>query len=231
MEYKDRKKDILDILYANGRVSVLELAKTLFVSEMTIRRDLSEMEKDGVLKRYRGGAVLTAFSSEMPISQRFFVDESEKIYLSKKAINFLSDDLTIFIDSSSTCHYIIPYINRFKNISIVTNSVNALLIASKSQIPCILLGGKYYCRDMCFVGSIAEQYANGVNVDVAFFSSLGLSEDGIISDMDIEQTMIRKIIMSHSKKNIFLFEKNKLNKTYVYTLCHKTDVDELFIST
>ena len=44
MEYKDRKKDILDILYANGRVSVLQLAKTLFVSEMTIRRDLSEME-------------------------------------------------------------------------------------------------------------------------------------------------------------------------------------------
>ena len=231
MEYKDRKKDILDILYANGRVSVLQLAKTLFVSEMTIRRDLSEMEKDGVLKRYRGGAVLTAVSSEMPISQRFFVEESEKIYLSKKAINFLSDDLTIFIDSSSTCHYIIPYINRFKNISIVTNSVNALLIASKSQIPCILLGGKYYCRDMCFVGSIAEQYANGVNVDVAFFSSLGLSEDGIISDRGIEQTMIIKIIMSHSKKNIFLFEKNKLNKIYVYTLCHKTDVDELFIST
>lgn len=57
MEYKDRKKDILDILYANGRVSVSKLAKTLFVSEMTIRRDLSEMEKDGVLKRYRGGAV------------------------------------------------------------------------------------------------------------------------------------------------------------------------------
>lgn len=230
MENKDRKKDILDILYANGRVSVLELAKTLFVSEMTIRRDLSEMEKDGVLKRYRGGAVLTAVSSEMPISQRFFVDESEKIYLSKKAINFLSDDLTIFIDSSSTCHYIIPYINRFKNIAIVTNSVNALLIAPKSRIPCILIGGEYYDQDMCFVGSIAEQYANEVNVDVAFFSSLGLSEDGIISDRDIEQTMIRKIIMSHSKKNIFLFEKNKLNKTYLYTLCHKNDVDEVFIS-
>ena len=231
MEFKDRKKDIIDILYANGRVSVTELARALFVSEMTIRRDLSELEKDGVLKRYRGGAVLTAASSEMPISQRFFVDETEKIYLSKKAISFLSDNLTIFIDSSSTCHYIIPYINRFKNITIITNSVNALLIASKSQIPCVLLGGKYYCQDMCFVGSIAEQYANEVNVDVAFFSSLGLSEEGIISDTDIEQTMIRKIIMSHSKKNIFLFEMSKLNITYLYTLCHKTDVDEVFIST
>lgn len=230
MEFKDRKKDILDILYETGRVSVSMLAKTLFVSEMTIRRDLNEMEKDGLIKRYRGGAVLISVREQMPITQRFFVDESEKIYLSKKAINFLNNDLTIFIDSSSTCQYIIPYINRFKNITVITNSVNALLIASKSQIPCILIGGKYYSQDMCFVGSIAEQYANEYNVDVAFFSSLGLSEDGIISDNDIEQTMIRKIIMSHSKKNVFLFEKNKIKKTYAYTVCHKTDVDEIFIA-
>ena len=230
MQYKGRKKDILDILYASGRISVSKLAETLFVSEMTIRRDLSEMEKDGVIKRYRGGAVLNPVSSKMPITQRFFVDENEKIVLSKKAIGFLSDDLTVFIDSSSTCQYIIPYINRFKNITIVTNSVNALLMASKSKIACVLIGGKYYERDMCFVGSIAEQYANEFNVDIAFFSSLGLSEDGIISDTDIEQTMIRKIIMSHSKKNVFLFEKNKLNKIFTYTVCHKSDVDEVILS-
>ena len=81
MQYKGRKKDILDILYASGRISVSKLAETLFVSEMTIRRDLSEMEKVGVIKRYRGGAVLNPVSSKMPITQRFFVDESEKIYL------------------------------------------------------------------------------------------------------------------------------------------------------
>lgn len=230
MQYKGRKKDILDILYASGRISVSKLAETLFVSEMTIRRDLSEMEKDAVIKRYRGGAVLSPVSSKMPITQRFLVDENEKIFLSKKAIGFLSDDLTVFIDSSSTCQYIIPYINRFKNITIVTNSVNALLMASKSKIACVLIGGKYYERDMCFVGSRAEQYANEFNVDIAFFSSLGLSEDGIISDTDIEQTMIRKIIMSHSKKNVFLFEKNKLNKIFTYTVCHKSDVDEVILS-
>ena len=220
MEFKDRKKDILDILYAKGRVSVSSLAKTLFVSEMTIRRDLSELEKKGVLKRYRGGAVLTAVSSEMPIS-----DENKKIFLAKKAVKFLKDGLSVFIDSSSTCQYIIPYISRFKNITLITNSVNALLIASKSQMPCILIGGKYCDKDMCFVGSMAEQSAEQFNVDVAFFSAMGLSEDGIISDPDIEQSMIRKIIMEHSKKNIFLFEEGKLNQKYFYTICHKNAVD------
>ena len=229
MEFEDRKKDILDILYAKGRVTVSELAKTLFVSEMTIRRDLSELEKNGVLKRYRGGAVLTAMSSEMPISQRFFVGESEKISLAKKAIKFLADDITVFIDSSSTCQYIIPYMSRFKNIKLITNSVNALLIASKSQIPCILIGGNYCDKDMCFTGSIAERYAGQFNADVAFFSAMGMSFDGIISDPNIEQSMIRKIIIEHSKKNIFLFEENKLNKKYFYTICHKNDVDDVII--
>ena len=231
MKYKGRKKDIFDILYANGKVSVSKLANTLFVSEMTIRRDLIEMERDGAIKRYRGGAILNTVNNKMPIEQRFFVDEKEKIYLSKKAIGFLCDDLTIFIDSSSTCQYIIPYISRFKNINIITNSVKALLIASKFKISCVLIGGKYISYDMCFVGSIAEQYANSYNVDVAFFSSLGLSKDGIISDTDIEQTMIRKIIMTNSKKNIFLFEKAKVNKIYAYTVCYKSDVDEVIIST
>lgn len=230
MILKDRKKEIFDILYEEGRISVSKLAEILYVSEMTIRRDLSDMEKNGILKRYRGGAVLTATHSEMPISRRFFVDENEKKDLSKQSVKFLDDNLTIYIDSSSTCQYIIPYINKFKNITLITNSVNALLMASRMQIPCILIGGKYYCQDMCFVGSLTEQYAEQFNVDVAFFSSLGMSEDGIISDPDIEQTMVRRIIMDHSKKNIFLFEKNKLNKKYLYTLCHKNDVDELLIS-
>lgn len=230
MNYDDRKKDILDILYEKGRVSVSELSKTLFVSEMTIRRDLSDLERKGVLRRYRGGAVLAATDSDMPISRRFFVDEDEKIMLSKKAVSFLDNDLTVYIDSSSTCQYIIPYMSRFKNITIITNSVNALLIASKSKTPCILIGGTYYEQDMCFVGSIAEQYAKQFVVDIAFFSTLGLSEEGIISDSDIEQTMIRKIIMQNSKKNIFLFEKSKLNKKFFYILCNKNDADEIIIS-
>jgi DeoR/GlpR family transcriptional regulator of sugar metabolism len=227
MDFGDRKKEILDLLFSKGRITVSELSKTFFVSEMTIRRDLSELEANGLVKRYRGGAVLTSANSEMPLSQRFFVDEKEKIALGKRAIPFLRDDLTVFIDSSSTCQYIIPHLGRFKNITLVTNSVNALQMASKWKIPCFLIGGKYCSKEMDFVGSLAERYAEQFNVDVAFFSSKGLSEDGIISDTDVERCMIRKIVMAHSKKNIFLFEPSKLNKKYFYTLCHKNEVDEV----
>ena len=113
MEDQSREKDILDILYERDRISVAELAKILFVSEMTVRRDLTSLEKKGVIKRYRGGAVLTTVSNEMPISRRFFVDEDEKKDLGRQAAEFLADGQTVYLDSSSTCQYIIPYMNKF----------------------------------------------------------------------------------------------------------------------
>ena len=230
MEIENRKKDILDILYEKERVSVAELAKALYVSEMTIRRDLKELEENGILKRYRGGAVLTVMSSELPASKRFFLDEDEKKALGKQAAKYLTDNISVFIDSSSTCQYVIPYIKNFENITIITNSINTLLAATKNQIKCVLIGGEYYSKDECFVGALARRFAEEFNVDVAFISTLGISEDGVISDSDLDQTMIRRSILTRAGKKIFLFEKNKLNKKYLYTLCRKDDADDVIIS-
>ncbi|MBQ8207966.1 MAG: hypothetical protein IJZ89_04435, partial [Clostridia bacterium] len=153
----------------------------------------------------------------------------EKEELSKKCISYLHDGMTVFIDSSSTCQYLIPHISRFKDMTIVTNSVKALLTAGNMHIPCILIGGEYYEQDMCLVGSIAEQYVRHLNVDIAFFTTAAYSDDGIISDFDIRQTMIRKILMENSKQNIFLFENYKLNKKLLYTLCHKEEATAVII--
>ncbi len=230
MALEGRKKDILELLYEKGKISVSELSATLYVSEMTVRRDLSEMEKDGFLRRYRGGAVLKINSGEMPISQRFLLDKDEKEELCERCERFLHDGMTVFIDSSSTCQYLIPHIRKFKNITMVTNSVKALLTAGNMHIPCILIGGEYYEHDMCLVGSVAEEHARSLNVDAAFFTTAAYSEDGIISDFDVRQTMIRKILMKNSKQNIFLFESYKLNKKCLYTLCHRDDATAVIVS-
>lgn len=231
MELNGRKKEIYDLLYesGSGRISVSKLAQVLYVSEMTIRRDLGELEQAGLIKRYRGGALLVTVPKELPVEKRFFVDESEKKELSKLAARFLTDNITIYIDSSSTCQYIIPHIRRFKKITMVTNSVNALLMASKMSIPCILIGGTYHAHDMCFTGSLAESFAKQLNVDVAFFSVLGIADDGILSDPDIEQTMIRKVLFANAKKKIFLLEQSKTNQKYLYTVCHKSEADAVLL--
>ncbi len=228
MEARNRQKEILDILHAKGRVSVSELSRTLFVSEMTVRRDLAEMERCGFLYRYRGGAVPRYSTGEMPISERLLLDKEEKEALAERCKEYLADGMTVFIDSSSTCQFIIPHVAAHKDVRILTNSVKALLTASELHIPCLLIGGEYYEQDMCLVGSLAEESAKNFNVDTAFFTTAAYSEeDGVISDFDLGQTAIRKIIMKNSKKNIFLFEKNKCKKKLTYTLCRADEADAI----
>ena len=223
MDNNTRKGEILEILNRKGRVSVSELAKTLYVSEMTVRRDLSEMENGGYLKRYRGGAVLKADLREMPISERLFVDESEKKELCALCLKYLRDNITVYLDSSSTCLYIIPHLAKYRNVTVITNSVKALLNASAIHIPCILIGGEYYGQDMCLVGSFAEQSALDFNTDVAFMSTAAYSFDGVVSDFDLGQTMVRRAIMKNAKRKVFLFEGSKLGKKLAYTLCRNSD--------
>ncbi len=224
-----RQKDILDILYRSGRVSVSELAHVLYVSEMTIRRDLTEMEKSGYLKRYRGGAVLKVDTREMPISERFYVDEEEKKQLCSLCTAYLRNNITVYIDSSSTCLYIIPHLAKYEKIQVVTNSVKALQAASELHIPCILLGGEYYEQDMCLVGPMTEEFVEEMNFDVAFMTTAAYSQDGVISDFDIRQTAVRKRVIKNTKETVFLFERSKLDKKLTYTLCTKDDVSKIII--
>ena len=102
-------------------------------------------------------------------------------------------------------------------------------MASEFHIPCFLIGGEYYEEDMCFIGSAAEMYSRNINVDVAFFSARGITEDGVITDPVMDQSAVRLKIMKNSKCNVFLFEKSKVGKKFTYTICCNEDVDEVII--
>ncbi len=225
----ERHKQILDILDEKERVSTKLLAKTLYVSEMTIRRDLKQLEQDGLLQRYSGGAAKIMNDTLVPISERKLFHSAEKIKLAKQAEKYLHDNMTVFIDSSSTCMYLIPIISKFKDVKIVTNSIQNLLIAAHYHLPCFIAGGNYYKRDMCSIGNTTISNLNDINVDIAFCTSLGISEDGIISDEDEHQAMVRKTVMKNAKIKVLLFVQNKIGKKYVYTLCRADDVDHIIM--
>lgn len=223
MELNDRQQSILNILREKGKISVTALAKELCYSEMTIRRDLTKMEKAGLLKRSHGMALENDINSQ-PVTTRSFAQDSEKRKLCKEASQYLADKMTVFLDSSSTCIYLIPYIAEHKEMCIFTNSVQVLLSAANFHIPCYLTGGKYYERDMCLLGAQAEKYAENINVDVAFFSCAGYTEDGRITDDSEEQTAVRIAAMKNAKKSIMLFDSTKRNVTYAFTVCREEDV-------
>lgn len=228
MILNDRQNELLKLLKKHGRMSVKKLAEHFYVSEMTVRRDLKEMENCGYLQRYNGGAVYIP-ETTLPVDVRKFTHLKEKKTIIENAKKHLADSMTVFIDSSSTCLYIIPALAEYKDIKLVTNSVQNLTAAAEYHIPCIISGGIYYEADMCCVGSLAEEFLRDINVDTAFFSAAAISDDGVISDNDIYQTAVRKTVMQNSHKNIFFLDKEKCGKKCVYTLCRKEDADYVII--
>ena len=229
MAINDRQTEIIKLLKENKRMSVKSLADRLFVCEMTIRRDLKELELLGHIQRYNGGAVYSGEYNNLPISSRKLLHQAEKKKISSQAKKYLSDSITVFIDSSSTCLYIVPMLSEYENITIITNSVQCLIVASKYHISCIMAGGNYYEHDMCTVGSMTNDFLRSFNPDIGFFSSRGLSDDGIISDGDENQTAARKSVMANCKKKIFMFDSAKQHKKYTYTLCTTDDIDDVIL--
>lgn len=223
MELNERQRQIFDLICDNKKMTTTKLSQMLYVAEMTIRRDLALMEKGGYLKRYRGGAMSLSQNEGFPVTQRLLVDEDEKRILAKKAAAFLSDNISVFIDSSSTAQFLIEHIKKFKNVKIITNSVSALVTASKLNIPVFLIGGEYCEHEMCCLGFAAEKAAEKFNVDLAFMSTLGISEDGAITDSSFDVIAVKECILSNAKHTVFMFEESKIGKSGLYTVCRKDD--------
>ncbi len=220
----ERQRDILSYVNANKQASVGELAAKFFVSDMTVRRDLVYLESKGFLKRYHGGAVSEEQTIMQPLQIRSSRNNKEKAALAEEAAKHLCNGQMIYLDSSSTCSYLIPHIAKFEGITVVTNSSRQLLLLSDRNISTIFIGGTYYGRDMCCVGENAVEQIKNMNYDLGFFSSTGYMPEGKITDSEPHQTAIRIAAVRNSGKAIFMFDQTKIGKLYPYTLCHESDV-------
>ncbi len=230
MKLTARQNEILQILKEKDRVCVNELKEKLFVSDMTVRRDLKVLQEERLIKRYHGGAIAVKNPHLMPMTLRRYWHENEKRQLGKMAEKYLSDDQMVFLDSSSTCLYVIPFLRQRKNISVVTNSVTVALTASENGIPCTLTGGTFYEPDMCLIGEETVAYLSTVRPDLAFFSARGYDEEHkICYDDDLHQVAVRRAVIKNAVINIFMFDHSKKGITGPYIVCEPERITELIV--
>ena len=225
----DRQKQILEIVDNKKRVSVIALSKALFVSQMTVRRDLQKMEQEGHIRRYHGGALALEDYINASIDVRMRVYEKEKRTMAAQAEKYVRDGQTIFLNSSSTCAYVIPCLKKHKDITVVTNSVQFLLMLSKLHIKCILAGGEYLENDRCLVGRNTENFLRNINPDIAFLSCSGISDSGAVTEFEEATAEITRIAVANSKRKILLADNSKLGQTYTHTVCHVDDMDDVIV--
>jgi DeoR family fructose operon transcriptional repressor len=229
MGLNERQRQILEWTEKKQRISVSLLAKKLYVSEMTVRRDLDKMEQEGFLRRYHGGAVANSEHMQDPIDLRMHVNEKEKRDLAKKAEAHLQNGQTVFLPGCSTCAFLIPYLKKYENIHVITNSIQFLTVLSKMRIRCTLTGGEYYEKDKTLVGRDCENFLRSINTDIAFLACDGISDDGMVTIKDESQAALVRIGFRNSAKRVILSDRSKLGAKYTYNICHTDEADEIIV--
>lgn len=214
---QERQDQILQILNAKRYCTVAHLAKNLYVANITVRRDLEEMEKKGMLVRCHGGAALPDHENrEVPFEIRDKENNAAKDVIARKAVKLIHDGDTIFLDASSTVSHLLNYINADQNVTIITNSIRNVEKLRGKGIHCYLTGGALLENSHALVGKIAEETLSGLYADICFFSSQGITDDGIISDFSEEETRLRKCMIRNAKKSVFLYDHSKIGKRFLF---------------
>ena len=217
---KERQEAILSTLAAKQFCSISELAQQLFVAPITVRRDLTEMEAAGLLKRCHGGASVVDFANrEVPYELRSRENASAKARIAKKAVQQIHHGDTVFLDASTTVAHMADYIDSQLELTIITNSIRVLEKLRGKGIRCYLTGGMLLENSSALVGRIAEDTVASLYADVCFFSSQGITEDGVITDFSEDETRLRKRMLDNAKRKIFLYDHSKLGKRFLFKVC------------
>ncbi|MBR3965947.1 MAG: DeoR/GlpR transcriptional regulator [Clostridia bacterium] len=229
MFYSKRHEDILKILKEREAASVHFLAKALFVSEPTVRRDLDILQKQGRVRRTFGGAVICELlNREVPLSLREREGRGAKAVIAERASDLLSDGQVIFLDASSTTSYLVEYIAKYNDMTVITNSPKTSLALAEKKVRSFCTGGLMLENSIAYVGSLAESFVKNFNADIFFFSCRGVSDDGRLTDSSLEESELRKVMMENSKKIAFLCTSDKIGKKYMYNLCRVQSADHVF---
>ncbi len=224
----ERYNKIIEILETKTSATVHYLATQLHVSEPTIRRDLSKLAETKKIKRTFGGAVINFdINAEVPLALREEDNKQLKEMIALEAVKYIKDDCVIFLDASSTVSYIIPHLQKFKNLTVITNSPKNSLKLAELKIKSFSTGGILLENSVAYVGTAAQNFIKRFNADLFLFSCRGISHEGMLSDSSIEETNLRQVMMRHAKKNVFLCTSDKLGKVFMYNLCHYTSIDNV----
>jgi len=220
----DREKQILEILLKEKRATVQQLAASLYISEPSVRRDLASLEKQNLIKRVHGGAVIeeTALSkNKIPFLIREYEQSSAKVQIAQKAISLVNDNDVVFLDASTSCYYLIPFLATKRNLTVITNGVKALSKLAEYDITTFSTGGALVNSCLVLVGEEACSTVESFHADVAFFSCRGVSDDGYLTDIAREENIVRKRMIQNAKRSYLLCATEKFGKTYYHNLCHK----------
>jgi DeoR family transcriptional regulator, aga operon transcriptional repressor len=225
----ERQKQILSLLYQQGRLSVAEIVAQFSISEATARRDLETLASQGKAQRVHGGVLAVEQAPpELPILERENEQADEKARIGRAAASLVGDHETVFLGSGTTVLEIARNLRDHKNLTVMTNSLPVLnILAGMKEITVISLGGMLRDSELSFIGHITEQSLVEVRADKVFMGAHGVSlEHGLTNDY-LQETLTDRAILKSGREVIIVADHTKVKRVSTVLLAPLNSIHTL----
>lgn len=219
-----RRRKILEILNRDGQVRVTDLSQELAATPVTIRSDLSALERDGYLERIPGGAVQTVKNYyNLEFQQRKQAGSAVKKRLAAVVAEMIHDGDTLMINSGTTTYEVAVELKKHKNLNIVTNSLSvAVELGAHPTFRVILLGGDINAQYAFTYGSDAQEQLKKYRADYAILSMDGVCPDSGLTTYHAEEALMDRMMLERSKRTIVAAESRKIGREGFSHVCDAT---------
>ncbi len=228
MTHLPRHAEILKILSLLRNVSVGDFSQRLAVSEVTIRKDLAQLEEMGCLIRTRGGAQIAEDirilkTMDVRLKERMDVKEA----IARKARELVRDGETIYLDAGSTCLLLAKELTEM-NLRVVTNSIDVMAaLGACPGISLISLGGTYRREAGSFVGPMAIEALRTLQIETCFLGATGFSNRGVFSSQNLIESQLKQKVLESSGRRIILADSGKYGRQAFSVFARTGDADIL----
>ena len=229
MLQNQRRDKILELIREDGHAKVNDLSRIFKVTEVTIRQDLENLEKDGFIVREHGGAYLKNIDMNVRnFSLQNQENLSEKMMIARKAVEFIHDGDTIILDSGSTTSEIAKLLTGYSNLTIITNALNiALILGAQAGITLIVTGGEFKAPTLSLTGQKAADFFQNLHVDKLFLATAGIALKSGLTYPGISDICVKRAMIESANEIYLVADSSKIGKNAFASLGALSLIDYL----
>jgi DeoR family fructose operon transcriptional repressor len=227
MYAEERQQEILQQARTEGRVDVAELADKFAMTAETIRRDLTTLERAGMLRRVHGGAIpVERIGFEPALAARDAVLTVEKERIAKVALAEVPAEGAIILDAGTTTARLAQVLPVDRELTVVVNSpAIAAILGVRANLNVLMLGGRVRGRTLATVDDWALRPLADLYVDVAFVGTNGCSVERGLTTPDPAEAAVKRAMIGAARRAVLLADHTKIGNDYLARFGSLTDLD------
>lgn len=226
MNITDRQNDILAAARRQGRVVVESLAEVFQVTPQTIRRDINDLCKRGLLTRVHGGAMPANSISNVGYEDRRVLFAQEKAMIGAAAAARIPENTAVTLNIGTTTEQVARALYSHRGLVVITNNLNVVNILSGSPAKeLILAGGVVRQSDGGIIGEAAVDFMRQFRVDSAVIGASALDEDGAVLDYDYREVLVARAIIENARRTILVADHQKFERSAPVRICDLASID------